>query len=122
MDLCDRAWSSWPLIIPAGWQQFEHDGLKMLATNQNGLHATFAIEHYPGGERGQMGPCEQSGTFRRIVMSRKNMYPTWDEMRDFIRRCGLFDRTRDVMMVLPPDAEYINVHPNAFHWWQKVAD
>lgn len=85
----------------------------------NGLLATFSIEHYDGSDRGEMGPCESTGTFRRVVLSRRNMYPTWDEMRDFIRTCGLFDRTKDVMMVIPPDREYVNKHPNAFHWWQK---
>lgn len=123
MTLCDRAWSEWPAIIPAGWRVAEHDGLKMLCRHTpSGMFATFAIEHYPGGERNQTGPYEQTGTFRRVVLSRKKMYPTWDEMRDFIRGCGLFDRTRDVVMVLPPDGEYVNVHQFAFHWWQKVAE
>ena len=121
--LCDRAWSEWPLIIPAGWRAYDHEGLKMLYTKTpSGLKATFAIEHYPGPGDRDRGPCEQTGTFRRVVLSRKNMYPTWDEMRDFIRDCGLFDRSRDVFMIIPPDAQYLNLHPNAFHWWQKVGE
>jgi hypothetical protein len=117
-----RPTSVWPLVIPHGWIQCpEQDGLKMLWRDMpNGLRATFAIEHYPGPGADNLGPCEQTGTFRRVVLSRKKSYPTWDEMRDFIRSCGLFDRTRDVMMVIPPDEEYVNMHPNAFHWWQKV--
>jgi len=114
--------SSWPLIIPHGWIKCpESDGLKMIARQfPNGLMATFSIEHYTGGDhRDFYGPCEQIGMFRRLVLSRKKSYPSWDEMRDCARSCGLFDRTRDVFMVLPPDSEYVNLHPNAFHWWQK---
>lgn len=116
--------SSWPAVIPAGWQQMQDGDLRMLFRQfPNGLRATFAIEHYPEhADRRQLGPCEQCGTFKRIVISRKNMYPTWDEMRELVMSCGLFDRSRDVCMVIPPDAEYVNVHPYAFHWWQKVID
>jgi hypothetical protein len=114
--------SSWPLVIPAGWWKCpEKDGLKMIMTQTaSGLRASFSIEHWPGPDRDNLGPMEQAGTFRRLVLSRKTMYPTWDEMRDFIRACGLFDRSRDVVMVVPPDREYVNLHPNAFHWWQRV--
>lgn len=114
--------SSWPLVIPCGyWKCPERDGLKMIQTvTASGLTVTFSIEHWPGPGRDYCGPMEQIGTFKRAVLSRKKMYPTWDEMRDFVRECGLFDRSRDVVMVLPPDREYVNLHPNAFHWWQKV--
>jgi hypothetical protein len=123
MSLCEQAWSEWPAVIPAGWMQYDEHGLKLLATKtRTGLRATFAIEHYPGPDGTNLGPCEQTGVFRRVVLSRKTSYPTWDEMRDFIRTCGLFDRSRDVFMVLPPDHDYINVHPNCFHWWQKVSE
>ncbi len=116
--------SSWPVVIPAGWWQCpEEGGLKMIKTKTiSGLVATFAIEHWPGPSRDLLGPMETVGTFRRLVLSRRNMYPTWDEMRDFIRECGLFDRTKDVAMIIPPDSEYVNVCQNAFHWWQKVED
>ena len=114
--------SSYPLVIPAGWEKVpEQDGLKMLRRYwPNGMTATFAIEHWHGPEREHLGPMEQAGTFRRLVLSFPDRYPTWDEMRDFIRTCGLFDRTRDVAMIIPPDPEYVNLHNHAFHWWQKV--
>lgn len=116
--------SSWPLVIPAGWWKCpEQSGLKMImTTTASGMCATFTIKHYPGPPscRDLCGPMEQVGTFKRLILSYRDRYPTWDEMRDFIRHCGLFDRTRDVVMVLPPDREYVNKHPYAFHWWQKV--
>lgn len=114
----------WPRVIPSGWQEIRMpNGDKILVyRTDSGLCGTFSIEHWPGPDRNQCGPMEQTGVFKRIVLSRSTAYPTWDEMRDFIRECGLFDRTRDVIMVLPPDREYINVHPFAFHWWQRVTD
>lgn len=113
--------SSWPLVIPIGWECLpEQDGLKIIRkVFPNGLTATFSIEHWHGPERAACGPMEQVGTFRRLVLSRSNRYPGWDEMRDFIRSCGLFDRKRDVAMIIPPDDEYCNLHNFAFHWWQK---
>jgi hypothetical protein len=105
-----------PAVIPAGWQVKESAGCRLLFRQMpNGLKATFSEEHYADESR-PMGP----GTYRRVVLSRRNMYPTWDEMRDFIRTCGLFDRSRDVIMLLPPDRDYVSLHPNAFHWLQKV--
>lgn len=112
-----------PEVIPAGWRIVpipETPGYQMLARRlANGLMATFSIETYADtADPAEAPPCG-GGRYRRVVLSRKNMYPTWDEMRDFIYSCGLFDHTRDVIMLLPPPELYLNLHPNAFHFFQK---
>jgi hypothetical protein len=108
-----------PMVIPAGWSSKEIGGIVMLFTETAmGLRATFTLERY--GEHDSAAPLEiGSGTYGHVVISRSDRYPGWNEMRDFIRSCGLFNRTRDVFMILPPDAEYLNLHKNAFHWYQK---
>lgn len=109
-----------PSVIPAGWQEFEFDGMLAICRRMpNGLLATFTVEAYMAQDQDcpPLGP----GVYHRIVLSRRKMYPTWDEMRAFIRSCGLFDNNRDVVMLLPPEKDYVNLHLNCFHWFQKVA-
>jgi hypothetical protein len=108
-----------PLVIPDGWVSREVAGLTMLFTETAmGLRATFTVERY--GEQDSTAPLGLGGgTYGHVVVSRIDRYPSWNEMRDFVRTCGLFNRQRDIFMILPPDAEYLNLHKNAFHWYQK---
>jgi hypothetical protein len=39
--------------------------------------------------------------------------PTWDEIRD--ARYSLLPDRKLIAMLLPPRAEYVNVHPHTFH-------
>jgi hypothetical protein len=106
-----------PLVVPDGWASKEIGGVIMLFRETGiGLRATFTIERYLAGD---LPPLGIVGTYAHVVISRPDRYPGWNEMRDFIRTCGLFDRQRDVFMILPPDAEYLNLHKNCFHWFQK---
>lgn len=43
-------------------------------------------------------------------------YPTWDEIREARERFIPDEVT--VAMLLPPKAEYVNVHDTCFHLWQ----
>jgi glycine/D-amino acid oxidase-like deaminating enzyme len=112
-----------PAIVPFGWEVVsDHDGQFIRRRFANRMCVTYSIEVYTEDDTdGGRGPLESYGTFKRMVISFPDRHPTWEEMRDYIRTCGLFDRTRDVFMVLPPDADYVNKHPHAFHWWQKEA-
>lgn len=108
-----------PLVVPSGWSEKKVGGLIMLfAETAAGLRATFTLERYAGGSYDQTGPMG-AGTYARVVISRADRYPDWDEMRDFIQNCGLFDRKRDIFMIIPPETEYVNIHKNCFHWWQQ---
>jgi len=56
-----------------------------------------------------------------ISYSRANRYPEWDEMRDM--RYKIIPAGITLVMVLPPKGEYVNVHPNCFHWHEaKLVD
>lgn len=43
-------------------------------------------------------------------------YPTWDEIREARERFVPDEVT--VAMLLPPKAEYVNVHATTFHLWE----
>src|SRR3990167_3148442 len=109
-----------PAIVPAGWK-WERVGPLTLIRKvfPSGLVATHSVETYTEND----GPMERNGTWKRIVISRQGTdeYPAWDEMRDLIYSCGLFDSSRDVIMILPRKEEYVNLRSNAFHFWQEVS-
>jgi len=112
------AWEKRSVVGPHG----ERLGSLIFRDFPNGLRASFAVETYTTLDDGP--PMEQPGTYKRLVISRiaNDHYPTWDEMRDLVRTCGFFDRSRDVFMLLPPDEHYVNIRETAFHWWQKVQE
>lgn len=51
--------------------------------------------------------------FWHISVSRKDRYPTWDEIK--AARYDLLPDDLTMAQMLPPKAEYVNVHPNTFH-------
>jgi hypothetical protein len=60
----------------------------------------------------------------RIVDAHTNLpmpgrLPTWDEMKDVRYRFAPDNVT--MAMLLPPKAQYVNVHPTTLHLWQ-IAD
>jgi hypothetical protein len=51
-----------------------------------------------------------------LSISHPRRYPTWDEIRD--ARYALIPDGVTMAMLLPPRAQYVNVHPNCFHLHQ----
>jgi hypothetical protein len=111
-----------PVLPPGRWAPLPFgDGVNfgVIMRRPDGFTVSLADETYPADDPWNGDP-ELAGTFRRAVMSYPRHYPTWDEMRDWIRGSGLFDPTRCVHMVIPPAAYYVNVHSYAMHWFQKI--
>jgi len=48
-----------------------------------------------------------------MSISHPSRYPTWNEIRD--ARYELLPDDCTMAMLLPPKAEYVNLHPNCFH-------
>lgn len=48
-----------------------------------------------------------------LSISHPTRYPTWDEIKT--ARYELLPDEVTMGMLLPPSAEYVNVHPNCFH-------
>lgn len=114
-----------PMLTLAGWQkvQLAPDGVSgpaLMRRTAAGLTVTLSDEVFTSAADNP--PMGLPGRWRHIVISRRDRYPGWDEMRDFVRGCGYFDRSRDVMMLMPPDSRYVNIHPYAFHWLQRQED
>lgn len=106
-----------PAVIPAGWNTVRlGDEMLISRDRPDGLKALFSIENLTDRDPSEAGG---PGVYRHLSISRKKRYPGWDEMRDFVYGCGLFDPSRDVVMYLPPPAQYVNRHEFCFHFYQK---
>lgn len=51
--------------------------------------------------------------FWHISVSCANRYPTWEEIKE--ARYALIPAEVLMAQMLPPKAEYVNLHPNTFH-------
>ncbi len=111
-----------PKVIPPGWRlRSSPDGTYISTLTKEGMGVVFSFETFDKEAKDcpPMGP----GKYAHISISRNNKYPSWDEMRDYIydpMNDDWFDRQRDVVMFLPPPEQYVNVHKNCFHFYQKV--
>lgn len=52
-----------------------------------------------------------------LSISTPTRYPSWDEIAD--ARYDLLPDSIQVAMMLPPRAQYVNVHPYVFHLWES---
>jgi hypothetical protein len=55
---------------------------------------------------------------KHVSVSCRDRYPTWDEILDV--RESFFEDRLHVAQMLPPKAQYVNVHKNCFHLWAKL--
>lgn len=82
-----------------GWQREVVDGhLSVFASTEDGRFHLSISHRTSDGTR------------------RPGRYPTWDEITDARYRFGPLDKT--LVMLLPPQSEYVNVHPTTFHLWE----
>ena len=100
------------------WTKIDLGGFYgLLRKLPSGLTVTLGDELLPAAPGGLL-----PGWWRHMVISREDRHPSWEEMRDFIRSCGMFDSNREVVMLLPPAVQYVNIHAHAFHWFQLLAE
>ena len=79
---------------------------------------TVAIKIEPGARAYRRNHCivivgHTPFTGWHLSISHPARYPTWDEIAD--ARYTLVPDNVTMAMILPPKAEYINLHPNCFH-------
>jgi hypothetical protein len=80
-----------------------------------GMPATIQNKAYARGDCRIWVSREVHGHELRwhLSISCTNRYPTWDEIKD--ARYALLPDECIMAMLLPPKAEYVNIHPNCFH-------
>lgn len=111
-----------PLIIPKGWEKYNlpNGSSSIVKETISGLCALLTIDQYD--ETCSDFPPMGIGEYFHISLSRRDKYPQWDEMKEFIYgECPFFNEQKDVVMLLPPKNQYVNVHSNCFHFYQKIS-
>jgi len=67
------------------------------------------------------GSTEADGRrWLHVSVSRPSRLPTWDDLREV--KDTFIGRDRKAIQVLPPAAEYVNIHPNVLHLWACLDD
>jgi hypothetical protein len=92
-----------PRVLPAGWQPIPEMAGGFI-NRQRKLGAMFSVEREADGKR-----------WVHVSVSHRDRVPTWDELRSV--KDWLLGRDTLVVQVLPPEAEYVNVHPYVLHLW-----
>lgn len=108
-----------PRLVPRGWQPTPEGSVPgIYCRTKGGLVVLLSIEDFDAecSDPPPMG----LGTYYHISLSREGKNPDWEEMRDFIyKHCPFISSARDVVMLLPPTDQYVNVHQHCFHFYQK---
>jgi len=60
------------------------------------------------------------GYWKHLSISHPRRYPFWDEILD--ARYAFFSNTETVIQIMPPESEYVNLHPNCFHLWSPIRE
>jgi hypothetical protein len=116
---------SWHILTP----DLARDLAKSLTIIANAVAMNQAIE-IPSPVNGTRAYCfggcavmiamEPSGPMATLLwhmsISHPTRYPTWDEIRD--ARYTLCPKNITMAMLLPPENEYVNAHPNCFHLYE----
>lgn len=63
------------------------------------------------------GPEERAQIGWHFSISRPDRNPTWEEQRD--ARYALIPDDVYMVQILPPKAQYVNLHPFTFHWHES---
>lgn len=82
------------------------------------LHRCREIDAYTCGDL-QVLRTREDGAWH-LSISHPTRYPTWDEIRD--ARYDLLPDDVTMAMLLPPRAEYVNIHENCFHLHEIAGD
>lgn len=62
------------------------------------------------------GSTEADGRrWAHVSLSRPSRLPSWDDVREV--KDAFIGRDRKAIQVLPPEAEYVNIHPHVLHLW-----
>lgn len=56
--------------------------------------------------------------YMHVSVAHSSRYPTWDEIHTI--RDWAFPEDMEVVMVLPREVDYVNLHRNCFHLWESA--
>jgi hypothetical protein len=94
-----------PRVLPAGWREWTDAGIAGCFINpQRKLAVIFSVERERDGKR-----------WIHVSVSHRDRLPTWDELRGV--KDWTIGRDKLALQVLPPEDQYVNLHPRTLHLW-----
>lgn len=91
-----------PRVLPAGWRQA---GPNVYVSIHEKLSAIVSAERESDGRM-----------WLHVSVAHRDRMPSWDELRRI--KSWLIGRDVRAIQVLPPESEYVNLHPFCLHLWQ----
>lgn len=97
-----------PMILPRPWREMQRrlDGALYL-NELTGQSVILTLEEHDGRK------------WLHVSTAFQNRLPTWMELRAV--KDLFVGRDREAMQILPPEKEYVNIHPYCLHLW-SLAD
>lgn len=94
-----------PLVLPPYWREAERrvDGCAYVQS-LTGLVVILSANREGDGRR-----------WLHLSVSRRNRLPSWEDLREV--KAIFLGPTRKAIQILPPEAEYVNLHPYVLHLW-----
>jgi hypothetical protein len=91
------------LILPAPWREINPPFYGQRAYQRPGIAVIVTEEEYEGNK------------WLHVSMSRRERLPLWSELREV--KDIFIGRDKKAIQVLPPEKEYVNIHPYCLHLW-----
>lgn len=80
--------------------------------SEGGLRVIFTLEDHRDGK--------EPGRWLHLSVSRRSRLPSWDDLKAC--RNIFFGPEVEVIQVLAPESEWVNVHNWCLHLWQRLPD
>ena len=94
-----------PSVLPHGWEELPPLDETVIGFLRNdGLRVIVSASRERDGKR-----------WLHASMSRPNSLPSWGDVRD-VKSVFVGDH-RTAVQILPPESEYVNIHPYVLHLW-----
>ncbi len=97
-----------PRVLPPGWD-VDHGCGNVLFNRSIGISVIISAERHDDGRR-----------WLHVSLARRSRLPTWDDVR--LIKDLFVGRGRKAIQILPPENEYVNVHPHCLHLWSCLDD
>ncbi|MGH9002510.1 MAG: DUF7694 domain-containing protein [Acidimicrobiia bacterium] len=99
----------------SAWEQVDaFDGVTIWRRRVSGGALAAIVAREPLGPGGMLRWHLSISHATNHQPPRPGRYPSYDEQVHAIRE--LLPKDRSYGMIIPPDAEYVAVHPTTFHW------
>lgn len=104
-----------PLVLPADWRRERDFSVMAVFRRADGLLVMVSLAEHLAEP---VYDVIIHAAWLHVSTSRKDRLPSWEDLRDVKNLFVGLDRR--AIQILPPQAEYVNMHPNVLHLWAPV--